>query len=245
MFLGSRVDDAITTYYRRILEHGDQLTVEQVKDAYRDQWGRKLANEQADRGVDWNDELPERAAFQIGLAAIELTFAELVPKLGRPVAVQRKLEFTLAPGLEWTIQCFLDLETERPESDGQLIPTVIDYKVKANPLSQQRADHNPQAGLYLAGRWLEGNPAQQFGFAQLAKPGRRRNQMSASLITTKRTAGQLRGSLARIAQAASQIVACYERFGADQPWGFADPTGWKCSQRYCQHWHACPGGAGL
>jgi hypothetical protein len=245
MFLGSRVDDALTTYYRRILEHGEQLTVEQINDAYRDQWARELAGEQADRGVDWEAELPEPAAFQLGLAAIELTFAELVPKLGRPVAVQRKLEFALAPGLEWSIQCFLDLETERAESDGQLTPAVVDYKVKGSPLSQERADHDPQAGLYLAGRWLEGNPAHELSFAQIAKPGRRRKQISASLITTRRTAGQLRGSLARVAQAASQIAAYYERFGPDQPWGFADPAGWKCSRRYCQHWLACPGGAGL
>jgi hypothetical protein len=35
--------------------------------------------------------------------------------------------------------------------------------------------------------------------------------MSASLVTTRRSREQLRGALVRIAQAASQIVACYER----------------------------------
>ena len=35
--------------------------------------------------------------------------------------------------------------------------------------------------------------------------------MSASLVTTSRTVGQLRGALVRIAQVARQIVACYER----------------------------------
>jgi len=101
MFLGSRVDDALTAYYRRILEHGDTLTIDQVKDAYRDQWARQLEAEQAKRGVDWEPELTQAHAFEIGLAALEMTFAELVPRLGRPVAVQRKLEFALAPGLEW------------------------------------------------------------------------------------------------------------------------------------------------
>jgi len=69
--------------------------------------------------------------------------------------------------------------------------------------------------------------------------------MSASLVTTHRSRARLRGALVRIAQAASQIVACYERFGPDRPWGFADPTGWKCSPRYCEAWHGCPGGGGL
>ncbi len=27
--------------------------------------------------------------------------------------------------------------------------------------------------------------------------------------------------------------------------GFADPSGWKCSARYCEAWRSCPGGAGL
>jgi hypothetical protein len=30
MFMGSRVDGALTFYYRRILDHGDQPTVGQV-----------------------------------------------------------------------------------------------------------------------------------------------------------------------------------------------------------------------
>jgi PD-(D/E)XK nuclease superfamily len=246
MFLGGRVDDALTAYYRRILEHGDTLALDQVKDAYRDQWARQLDAEQAKRGVGWEPELTEAEAFEIGLAALETTFAELVPRIGRPVAVQRKLEFALTPGLEWTIQCYLDLETMREDPDtGEVAPAIVDYKVKGSLISQEKANHDPQAGLYLAGSWLEGHPARDFSFAQIAKPGRKRKQMNASFVTTTRTPGQLRGSLARIAQAASQIAAFYERFGPDQPWGFADPTGWKCAPRYCAHHAACPGGAGL
>jgi hypothetical protein len=133
----------------------------------------------------------------------------------------------------------------RPDSRGRDVPAIVDYKVKTTPLSQQRADHDPQASLYLAGRWLEADPASEFSFAQIAKPGRRRKQISATLITTTRTPGQLRGALARIAQAASQIHACHERYGPDGPWGFADPSGWKCSTRYCHHHARCPGGAGV
>jgi hypothetical protein len=181
----------------------------------------------------------------LGLKALDVTLAELFPKLGKPTAVQRKLEFALVPGLEWTIQCYLDLETLRPYEHGALHPAIVDYKVKGNPLTQPKADSDPQAGLYLAARWLEGAPASEFSFAQVAKPSAKRKQMSASLITTQRTVGQLRGSLARIALVASQISACNERFGPDRPWGFADPTSWKCGPRYCAHWAACPGGRGL
>jgi hypothetical protein len=243
MFLGRRVDDAITLYYRQILERGERLTVEQVKDAYRDRWRADLEAERASLGIGWEQELREEGAFKLGLDAIELTFERLVPHLGEPVAVQRKVEYLLAPGLEWSVLCYLDLETLRPDN-AQTVPTVVDYKVKTTPLTQYKADHDFQPAVYLAGRWLEADPATAFAFAQIAKPGPRRKQMSAALVTTSRSVGQLRGALARIAQVARQIVVSYERFGPDEPWGFADPSGWKCSARYCEAWGSCPGGAG-
>lgn len=245
MFLGSRVDDAVSLYYRRILEHGDRLALDQVKDGYRDLWHAGLEEEDGKLGVTWEDDLDEPAAFAMGLQALDMTFERLVPELGQPVAVQRRVEFVLAPGLQWTIQCFLDLETRRADDRGDVAAAIVDYKVKGAPLNQGRGDCDPQAGLYLAARWLEGDPARDFSFAQIAKPGKRRKEMSASLVTTSRTVGQLRASLARVAQAASQIVLYHDRYGPEQPWGFADPTGWKCSRRFCQHYDACPGGGGL
>jgi hypothetical protein len=244
MFLGRRVDDAITVYYRRILEHGDRLNLDQIKDAYRDGWQADAQVERERLGIAWEDDLPPDGAFKIGLGAIELTFERLIPHLGEPVAVQRKLEYTLAPGLEWSVLCYLDLETTRPNGDAR-VPAIVDYKVKATPLTQFKADHDFQPAVYLAGRWLEGDPAAEFSFAQIGKPGPRRKQIGASLVTTSRSTGQLRGALVRIAQVARQIAANYERFGPDEPWGFADPGGWKCSERYCEAWATCPGGRGL
>ncbi len=246
MFLGARVDDALSTYYRQLLEHGQTLSLDQLHDAYRDHWTRDLAAEQAKRGVTWDAELDEPHAFGVGLDALALTLTELVPLIGRPVAVQRRLEYALAPDLEWTIQCFLDLETLRPDRDGgDPVAAIVDYKVKGTLHSQAKADDDAQASLYLAGRWLAGAPAHEFSFAQIGKPGPRRKQMNTSFVTTRRSVGRLRAMLARVAQAASQITAAYERFGPDEPWGFADPTGWKCSARYCSHHRVCPGGHGL
>src|SRR3954451_12499086 len=129
MFLGSHVDDALSLYYRHLLERHQALALEQLRDAYRDRWFEQLEAEEQERGINWEPDLDEQGAFQIGLDALELTFAELTPKLARPVAVQRQLDYTLAPGLEWTVQCHLDLETLREDGD-QAVPTVVDYKVK-------------------------------------------------------------------------------------------------------------------
>jgi hypothetical protein len=245
MFLGSRVDDALSGYHRWILEHGDRLTLDQVLDVFREMWNAELEAEQDKQGIDCEEDLTEQAAFKLGLDAVELAMAELVPRLGDPVDVQRRMEFTIAPDLEWTVLCYLDLETLKENLGGKPAPTVVDLKVKGSLLTQVQADSDPQAGIYLAGRWLENYSADELLFAQIAKPGKRRKQMSTSLVSTTRTHGQLRGVLARLALAASQIAASYERYGPDQPWGFADPTSWKCSSRYCHAWGDCPGGRGL
>jgi hypothetical protein len=213
------------------------------RDAYWDGW--KAAAEREQLGIAWEEDLGEDRAFKLGLDAIGLTFERLVPRLGEPVAVQRWVEYALGPGLEWSVLCFLDLEIVRPDAEGNELPIVVDYKVKSSPLTEYKAASDFQPSVYLAGRWLERDPAARFAFAQIAKPGVRRREMSASVVTTSRSTEQLRGALVRIAQVAAQIAACYERFGPDRPWGFADPTGWKCSPRYCEHWHSCPVGAGL
>ena len=244
MFLGSRVDDAVSLYYRRIIDEHERLDLEQVKDAYRALWQTELDAEHEKLGVNWAD-IHQQVAFELGLEALELTFEQLVPRLGEPVAVQRQLEYALAPGLQWTILCYLDLETRGRAVTGEEIERIVDYKVKGSPISQPQADRDPQASLYLTGRWLEGRPAEEFSFAQIAKPGKQRRQISSVLRTTTRSVGQMRATLARIALAASEITAAYERLGPDRPWGFADPTSWKCSSRFCAAWGNCPGGAGL
>jgi hypothetical protein len=245
MFLGSRVDDALSAYHRRILEHGDRLALDQMLDLYREHWSAELDTEQDNRGIDWEEDLGQDAAFELGCRALELAMAELIPYLGDPVDVQRRVEYSIAPDLEWTVLCYLDLETLKEGPGGEQSPTVVDFKVKNTLITQDRADSDPQAGLYLAGRWLEGSPANELCFAQIAKPGKRRKNMAASLVSTERRTGQLRGILARLALAASQIAACYARYGPDQAWGFADPTSWKCGPRFCHAWASCPGGRGL
>jgi hypothetical protein len=192
MFVGRQVDDAITLYYRHILDHGERLSVDQLKDAFWEGWKAAAEAEREQLGIACETDLREDRAFKLGLDAVELSFSELIPHLGEPVAVQRRVEYTLAPGLEWSVLCYLDLETRRPEGDA-LVPAVVDYKVKTTPLSQHKADHDFQPAVYLAGRWLEGDPAAQFCFAQIAKPGPRRKQIGASI----RDHEQIDGTAAR------------------------------------------------
>jgi hypothetical protein len=107
-----------------------------------------------------------------------------------------------------------------------------------------KADSDCQPAVYLVGRWLEGNPAAEFSFAQIAKPCARHKEMAASLVTTTRSVGQLRGALVRIAQVARQIVVSYERFGPDEPWGFADPGAGSAAHATARRERAAPAAAG-
>src|SRR5438270_4932295 len=127
MFLGRQVDDAISAYYQHVLDHGERLTLDQVKDAYWDGWKAAAEAEREHLGIAWEADLREESAFKLGLDAIDLSFAELIPQLGEPVAVQRRVEFTLAPGLEWSVLCYLDLETRRSDA-GDVVPAVVDDK---------------------------------------------------------------------------------------------------------------------
>lgn len=346
MFLGSRVDDTVGIYYDNQIAGHDTLTLEQLEDAFRQNWKEGLEKENALRGIEWDDGLTETGAFEMGLEGVRMTHAELIPKLGRGVASQRKFEFKLSPLVQWTIIGYVDLDTvrsqrvfldphgailaihdtgyaeptvempyedapadlrppltdakdnpltleqakelvqtttqarEAAEAEGKSrkprifeIPTVevpisrlagkvvdqdvygiVDYKVKNAPIAQYKADVDLQATSYLAERALvAGQPAHDFRFAQVAKPkeGKRQN-MSTALVGTTRTREQMTMVLTRYAMVAQQIVASYEQFGPDNPWGFAEPGHWKCSPnaegtagRFCSHWQNCPMGVGF
>ena len=82
-----QVDDAVTLYYWHILDHGERLSVDQVKDAFWDGWKAAAEAEREQLGIAWETDLREDRAFKLGLDAVELTFSELIPQLGDPVAV--------------------------------------------------------------------------------------------------------------------------------------------------------------
>ena len=57
MSLGARVDDALTTYYRDQLARGERLTLDQLRDAYRDTGPARSPPSSANRGAHFDVEL--------------------------------------------------------------------------------------------------------------------------------------------------------------------------------------------
>jgi hypothetical protein len=310
MFLGNRVDDTFTLYYQRQLA-GETLDQEQLVDAFHESWKTQL--DAQEHGVRWDADLGEEKALAMGVAAVRQSYAELVPRIGRAVSVQRRFELRLTPEVEWSIVGYVDLDTVReqtawvfddPDDPAEVVvqdtgdpvpevevpaywvpshlrPTskrgnppedtlpcpvsaltdrretrqisgIVDYKVKTQTTSGYKADRDLQATLYLAERWLNNQAVGDFRFAQVAKPGPRRQKMTTALIPTTRTVAEMRLVFMRIAMVASQITAAHTQFGPDRPWGFAEPGSWKCEPdgdhtrgRFCVHWPTCPMGRGL
>ena len=107
---------------------------------------------------------------------------------------------------------------------GEPLDRVVDYKVKGQP--DRPADRRPRpAGKPVPRRPLARGPARRRVRVRPDREARPRSarQMGAALITTRRTYGQLRAALARIALAASEIDAYYRALRAGPAVGVRRP----------------------
>jgi hypothetical protein len=112
--------------------------------------------------VNWD---PERSRFRVVDYETGRSYAE------KPAELQGGRMLQLAPGLEWSVLCYLELETRRPDAGRP---------AGAGGRRLQGQDHaaDPVQGRpRLSGRrlprrrWLEGSPAAACAFAQIAKRG--------------------------------------------------------------------------
>ncbi len=273
MFIGTACDRALTAWAEARI-NGDTPELGDLLSAYDDGWEPALAEQQ--QGVDWGTDTPDAIRAE-GRKLVERAWSHLLPFIGTPTHAQRKIEFRLSPAHQWTVQGYMDLETERVERvavnprSGEVVQVVaidgnelvsadqlpdgldlherpvrgvVDYKAKGKHISQHDADKDFQPGIYLTGRTLTGEPAEDFSFAVMRRANKS-GEVDAKIVRTTRNAAQMRGVLARMAAMANGIVALYEKLGPDQPWPYADPTAWKCAPKFCEHWSSCGGGGGL
>jgi hypothetical protein len=175
----------------------------------------------------------------IDLETVRREVVAIVPDTGEVIEVL-EVDGTPIPGAKDAAdkdgRTYVCHERER---DG-----VRDYKVKAKLPSQLDADDDHQGTTYLAMREIEGRPAHDFGLAVLRKPNKG-GKVASRIVTTERDQRRRRGALARFTAMANGVAALYKEIGPEGPWPLADPTSWKCSKRFCEHFASCPGGAGF
>ena len=191
-----------------MLEHGETLTLDQLHDAYRDHWTRELAAEQrqARRRLGRRTRragAPSRSACE---ALDARASPSSIPQLGRPVAVQRKLEFALAPGLEWTIQCFLDLETVSATDDGER--GARDRRLQG----QEHAALPGQGRPRPAGRPLPRRPGRSGG-RQRGLPMAAYGEIPMAAVTKPTLEGERARGLPRLRRRAAENVVSSVRVG--------------------------------
>jgi PD-(D/E)XK nuclease superfamily len=127
MFLGSRLDEVETAYFRSLLDGGGPLSAGQLRECLEDRWREALA-EETDRygGVRWEEGSDERSTHEIAVSAIDVFLEHIAPVAGTPLGLQRHFDFVLAEGVKWTVTGEVDLDTVRPvrefvAADGQVI----------------------------------------------------------------------------------------------------------------------------
>lgn len=227
MILGSAVGAAEATNYQLKIDTGEDLSHDDVLDAFADEWNERVRRDPVQWGSDKPDDI--RSSGQRALIAYH---SEVAPTV-RPVSVER--QFTLRfDGADWCFRGFLDLE----EDDG----TVSDLKVKGKRLSRADADRDPQPAAYLLAKRVEhqsghGAPPAGFRFHTMV----RTRTPVVEVIPTDRSDAQLDAFLHRIYATAAEI-AWRAEFDV---WDGAPRDAWWCGERTCGYWSRCPmGGAG-
>ena len=126
MFIGTACDRALTRWAEARIS-GDFPELGDVLGFYDAGWEPALADQ--DLGIRWGDHNPDDVRAE-GRQLVEHAFTHLLPFLGRPTGVQRKIEFRLSDAHQWSVQGFLDLETDRLEriavnpASGEIVQIV-------------------------------------------------------------------------------------------------------------------------
>lgn len=221
MILGSAVGAAEAQADHEQIETGSRLAVDDVLDAFADEWEDRTGREE----IAWGESKPD-ALKDGGISVVKAYEREVGPSL-RPVSVEREFNLTF-PGVDWGFTGFFDLE----EADG----AVCDRKVKAKKLSVAEAEVDMQPTSYLLARRAEGRPAPVFRYHTLV----RTKTPSVEIIPTVRTDRQLDAFVDRLYRTAAEMRWRLE----NDLWQGAVPGSWWCSARFCGYWDSCPmGGA--
>ena len=151
MFVGSRVDDTLTAYFRHQLE-GQQLDLDALTDVFNELWKTELAVESSRNGpIRWlGSGLTADTAHALGREALALAMTNLVPHLGRPTAVQRRFEMKIHADLHWSIVGIVDLDTIREQTvyitaDGAEHASVRDHGEQEPLIAFRYLDAPPES----------------------------------------------------------------------------------------------------
>jgi hypothetical protein len=234
--LGSAVGGAIgINFDQKVFTHED-LSAEDVLDAYAMSWDKEVADDRQE--VKWGEDKPG-AIKDKGVLVLGEYHASVAPSV-QPVMTERKLTMRY-PDVEWVFTGKIDVEAlavERgPFDDETVAPRIIDTKVKAKMFSEAEMATDLQPESYLVLREAEGIPAETFEWhvMQSLRDGPR-----VTIAQANRSQAKIDTFHRRLISAAREIAWRAE----NDEWSGALPGTWWCGPKFCGAWNSCPFGGG-
>lgn len=208
---GSCYHKALEVNFRHKMEHGQDRPLDEVLDAYSDEWESLTADEQNSVGIDWEDKEPEALKDEgIGLVrAYHRDVAPIITPLKVETFYERELDGVSFVG-------YIDLETATVD--------VTDHKTAARSYNQDDVDKDIQISAYA---WLLGREIKAANHVAV-----KTKVPKIQIVETVRTEADIRWWERMALEVKGAIDS-----GVFPP----NPNGWHCGQRFCGYWNLCRG----
>ena len=214
LVFGSAFHDAVERY---VSDPGAEMG-----NCWEGSWAKQLKrNQEIDWGAETADSVHDDGQRILSAAKVADKLVDLRARMGPEPIVERRVELKV-PGVPIPVMGYIDVIT----ADG--IPG--DIKTSARSWGAGKAEAETQTLFYLAamnqmGQPSPGNTFRHFVFTKNSRP-------TAQEFEHRHSDGEILWLFELIQQVWRAIQA--EAFPAN-------PTGWKCSPKYCDYWAQCRG----
>lgn len=226
---GSAIHSTVQLY---IAARAEGHEVKPLAELWPDCWQRALHEKRNRNNIKWDrtyDHYTDLGASMLNAPDVTAAVEDIEPMMetfsmlpDETAIIEKKIEFTV-PGVDVPIIGYIDTI----ESDG--VP--VDFKTAGRKWGKGKEHTTIQADFYLLGLNAEGydlNPNMQFRFYILTKT----KSPTCQILDTVRTWGDLFFTMETIKGIWEAIQAGIFPL---------NPTGWKCSKKYCSYWDLCRG----
>ena len=190
------------------------------------EWVEIILSEEYDWSLDKVDDVP--SFFSELSSAYRMWKTEVYPKLGEPIAVEKKMLLPLGEGEKGMLWL-------QGTPDAVFEDHIVDWKTSGKAWKQNKADYALQPSLYPAlVRQNLGIEVKKFVFYVYDRSQRRWD-----VLRTARRVKDINASLLTAYDYARKIEAG-NLTANPVPDSFNLKRGWYCSANYCPAWNICP-----
>ena len=208
---GSCYHKALEVNFSYKIDHAEDRPLDEVLDAYADEWEHLTEDGDNDAGIDWEDKEPGVLKDE-GIGLVKVYHALIAPDV-QPLKVETFYQKML-DGVNFV--GYIDLETE--------LVDVIDHKTAGRSYNQDDVDRDIQISAYA---WLLGREIKAANHVAV-----KTKQPKIQIVETVRTKTDIRWWR----DMALEVKRAIDK-GVFPP----SPTGWHCGPKWCGYWNLCRG----